>query len=196
MRMSTLTGQGSPAWPAAALLLLLAGACGQPGREPGPRGAARPDEAAPKAAAAIPPATPAASSETSTAPAPVRIQAAPTPVPPERFQETASGLRWADIVAGEGASPKIGQRVQIQYTGWLESGRTFDSSAIDGQPMEFPLGLGQVIRGLDEGVATMRVGGRRLLVIPPRLAYGEGSPGGIIPAGATLTFEIELVGLR
>ncbi len=139
------------------------------------------------------------SSSTGTAPAPApapRIQPAPTPLPPERFQQTPSGLRYADLVVGEGPTPKTGQIVRVHYTGWLSTGRPFDSSAIDGQPLEFPLGVGRVIRGWHEGIATMRVGGKRQLIVPPQLAFGDRSPGGIIPAGATLTFEVELVGIR
>jgi peptidylprolyl isomerase len=111
--------------------------------------------------------------------------------------ETPSGLQYEDTVAGTGASPAKGQTCVMHYTGWLwvngAKGAKFDSSLDRGQPFEFPLGLGRVIKGWDEGVATMKAGGKRTLLIPPALGYGERGAGGVIPPGATLLFEVELL---
>jgi len=107
-----------------------------------------------------------------------------------------SGLRYVDLVAGTGASPAAGDRVEVHYTGWLEDGKKFDSSLDRGQPFVFPLGAGRVIRGWDEGVASMKVGGRRRLIIPPDLGYGDRGAGRVIPPGATLVFEVELLRLN
>jgi FKBP-type peptidyl-prolyl cis-trans isomerase len=109
---------------------------------------------------------------------------------------TPSGLRYVDLVQGTGASPATGDRVQVHYTGWLESGTKFDSSVDRGQPFVFPLGEGRVIRGWDEGVASMKVGGKRRLVIPAHLGYGDRGAGRVIPPGATLVFEVELLGVN
>jgi peptidylprolyl isomerase len=111
--------------------------------------------------------------------------------------ETPSGLKYEDTVAGTGASPAKGQTCVMHYTGWLwengAKGAKFDSSLDRGRPFEFPLGLGRVIKGWDEGVASMQVGGKRTLLIPPGLGYGERGAGGVIPGGATLLFEVELL---
>ena len=107
-----------------------------------------------------------------------------------------SGLRYVDLVAGTGASPVAGDQVEVHYTGWLEDGKKFDSSLDRGQPFVFPLGAGRVIRGWDEGVASMKVGGRRRLIIPPDLGYGNRGAGRVIPPGATLVFEVELLRLN
>jgi len=113
---------------------------------------------------------------------------------------TPSGLQITDITPGTGASPKQGQTAVVHYTGWLyengAKGRKFDSSVDRGQPFEFPVGAGRVIRGWDEGVATMKVGGKRTLVIPPELGYGARGAGGVIPPNATLVFDVELLGVK
>ncbi|MEB3250825.1 MAG: FKBP-type peptidyl-prolyl cis-trans isomerase [Cyanobacteriota bacterium] len=121
----------------------------------------------------------------------------PAPVAPAGGQAapvtTASGLQYTDLVEGTGAMPQSGQRVTVHYTGTLEDGTQFDSSRDRGRPFTFQIGVGQVIKGWDEGVGTMRVGGRRQLVIPPELGYGSRGAGGVIPANATLLFDVELL---
>lgn len=113
---------------------------------------------------------------------------------------TASGLRITDTTVGTGASPKTGQICNMHYTGWLyvngEKGNKFDSSVDRGQPFSFAIGTGQVIKGWDEGVASMKVGGKRTLIIPPALGYGARGAGGVIPPNATLVFEVELLGVK
>ena len=110
---------------------------------------------------------------------------------------TSSGLQYEDTVVGEGAQAQPGQHVHVHYTGWLyndgQQGAKFDSSRDRGQPFAFSLGAGQVIKGWDEGVVGMRVGGTRVLVIPPELGYGARGAGGVIPPNATLMFEVELL---
>jgi FKBP-type peptidyl-prolyl cis-trans isomerase FkpA len=109
---------------------------------------------------------------------------------------TASGLRYDDLVEGNGAEAQAGQNVSVHYTGWLENGSKFDSSKDRNQAFEFELGGGMVIKGWDEGVAGMKVGGTRKLTIPPDLAYGERGAGGVIPPNATIIFEVELLDIR
>ena len=110
--------------------------------------------------------------------------------------KTASGLEYEDIREGDGPSPATGQTAVVHYVGTLTNGQKFDSSRDRGQPFEFPLGMGRVIKGWDEGVATMKVGGLRKLTIPSNLAYGERGAGGVIPPNATLVFEVELLGIE
>ena len=105
---------------------------------------------------------------------------------------TASGLIYEDLVVGEGAAAQAGDTVNVTYTGYLTDGTVFDSNVDSGQPFEFQLGAGYVIPGWDEGLVGMQVGGSRLLVIPPALAYGATGSGGVIPANATLTFSVIL----
>jgi peptidylprolyl isomerase len=111
-----------------------------------------------------------------------------------------SGLKMTDTVVGSGATPKRGQTCVMHYTGWLyqngAKGQKFDSSLDRGQPFEFPIGLQRVIPGWDEGVATMKVGGKRTLIIPPELGYGSRGAGGVIPPNATLIFEVELLDVK
>ena len=113
---------------------------------------------------------------------------------------TPSGLKITDTQAGTGATPRTGQTCVMHYTGWLyqdgKKGAKFDSSVDRGQPFEFDLGAGMVIKGWDEGVASMKVGGKRTLIIPPELGYGARGAGGVIPPNATLLFEVELLGLK
>jgi FKBP-type peptidyl-prolyl cis-trans isomerase FkpA len=108
---------------------------------------------------------------------------------------TASGLVIEDVVVGEGAEAVAGQYVSVHYTGWLTNGSKFDSSKDRNDPFEFPLGQGHVIRGWDEGVQGMKVGGTRKLTIPPELGYGARGAGGVIPPNATLVFEVELLNI-
>lgn len=115
---------------------------------------------------------------------------------------TASGLQYDDTVPGTGDEAKAGQRVRVHYTGWLHDagaanarGRKFDSSKDRGQPFSFHLGAGEVIRGWDEGVQGMKVGGTRVLTIPADLGYGARGAGGVIPPNATLVFEVDLLGV-
>ena len=109
---------------------------------------------------------------------------------------TPSGLKYTDVTEGTGAQPRAGQTAVVHYTGWLLDGKKFDSSKDRGQPFSFPLGQGRVIKGWDEGVATMKVGGVRKLTIPPALGYGAQGAGGVIPPNATLTFEVELLDVK
>jgi peptidylprolyl isomerase len=118
---------------------------------------------------------------------------APTDVDAADLVTTESGLKYYDLEVGDGAAPEAGQTVSVHYTGWLEDGTKFDSSLDRGQPFAFVLGAGQVIPGWDEGLATMKIGGKRQLVIPPDLGYGEAGAGGVIPPNATLIFEVELL---
>jgi len=108
---------------------------------------------------------------------------------------TPSGLKYSDLKVGAGAEAKAGDAVEVHYTGWLVDGTKFDSSRDSNRPFRFKLGAGQVIKGWDEGVAGMRVGGKRKLTIPAELGYGRQGAGSVIPPGATLVFEVELLGI-
>jgi FKBP-type peptidyl-prolyl cis-trans isomerase len=119
---------------------------------------------------------------------PTKVTGAPT--------KTASGLEYWDIKVGTGAVAQTGQHVKVDYTGWLTNGKKFDSSVGTGKPFEFMLGASQVIKGWDEGVAGMKVGGKRQLRIPPDLAYGEKGYPGVIPPSSTLIFDVQLVDVK
>ena len=109
---------------------------------------------------------------------------------------TASGLKYEDVKVGDGDVATAGKTVSVHYTGWLTNGTKFDSSKDRGQPFEFPLGGGRVIKGWDEGVQGMKVGGVRKLTIPPSLGYGARGAGGVIPPNATLMFDVELLAVK
>jgi peptidylprolyl isomerase len=117
-----------------------------------------------------------------------------------KWQMSPTGLKYQDLKEGDGPTPKNGQTCVVHYTGWLweggEKGKKFDSSVDRGQPFEFTLGMGRVIKGWDQGVSTMKVGGKRLLLVPPQLGYGARGAGGLIPPNATLLFEVELLGVK
>jgi len=117
-------------------------------------------------------------------------------IDPSALTTNPSGLRYQDLSRGEGAEATEGATAVVHYTGWLTDGKKFDSSRDRGEPFAFRLGAGQVIAGWDEGVAGMKVGGRRKLVIPASLGYGQGGAPPVIPPGATLVFDVELLGLQ
>jgi peptidylprolyl isomerase len=120
---------------------------------------------------------------------------APTKVTGEGTK-TPDGLQYWDIKAGTGPTAMRGQKVNVHYTGWLTTGKKFDSSVDAGKPFSFTLGAGEVIKGWDEGVAGMKVGGKRQLRIPPDLAYGPHGAAGVIPPNATLIFDVQLLGVQ
>jgi FKBP-type peptidyl-prolyl cis-trans isomerase len=119
---------------------------------------------------------------------------------PGKMTELANGLKYTDTTVGTGTEATKGSKVSVHYTGWLYNngakGAKFDSSLDRGQPFGFALGAGQVIRGWDEGVSGMKVGGKRTLIIPPDLGYGARGAGGVIPPNATLMFDVELLGVQ
>jgi peptidyl-prolyl cis-trans isomerase A (cyclophilin A) len=110
--------------------------------------------------------------------------------------KTTSGLEYIEVEAGTGAQAEAGKTVAVHYTGKFQDGKVFDSSISRGEPIEFPLGKGKVIKGWDEGIALMKVGGKAQLIIPPDLGYGERGAGGVIPPNATLVFDVELVSVK
>jgi len=172
--------------------------------EPAATGQAASDPAAGQtasdpAAASTPASTPAAGSgmgngtegqESAPASSPTNL------TPGAKVTSTASGLKYEDMVVGTGATPKAGQTCSVHYTGWLTNGNKFDSSRDRGQPFTFPIGQGSVIKGWDEGVMGMKVGGKRKLWVPPALAYGADGYPPVIPPNSTLVFEVELLGVQ
>lgn len=121
---------------------------------------------------------------------------APTTPGAEKEIATATGLKYVELKVGTGAEARPGMNVSVHYTGWLTNGNKFDSSVDRGEPFEFPLGAGRVIRGWDEGVAGMKIGGKRKLIIPSELGYGARGAGNDIPPNSTLVFEVELLGVK
>lgn len=141
--------------------------------------------------------TPAAEQAQTPPPEQRSAQVGPTPTDPGQIKTTSSGLQYVELTPGTGATPQAGQRVSVHYTGWLLDGKKFDSSVDRGTPFQFVLGQGQVIKGWDEGLSTMQVGGKRKLIVPANLAYGDRDVGnGLIPANSTLVFEVELLGVN
>ena len=172
-----------------ALLLVGAAACQQGSDSSTPKGST---------ATSASTMTPSAEAPSATAKSPTATTGAAGEHPAGSEETTMpSGLKYVDIKVGDGAIAEDGMTATVHYTGWLTNGTKFDSSLDRGQPFDFKLGAGQVIRGWDEGVKGMRVGGKRKLTIPPDLGYGErGTGGGAIPPNATLVFDVELLGVK
>jgi FKBP-type peptidyl-prolyl cis-trans isomerase len=118
-----------------------------------------------------------------------------TPAPVGQEVTMPNGLKYTDVKVGDGDIAESGMMASVHYTGWLTDGTKFDSSLDRGQPFSFKIGAGQVIRGWDEGVKGMRIGGKRHLIIPPDMGYGANGAGGVIPPNATLVFDVDLLGL-
>lgn len=189
--------------PKAAVVLAPAPAAVAPAAAPAapasaPAAPAKAPVAAAPAAAAPTIAAPAATAQPAASAAPA-VRAATAAGAAGKIQVTPGGVKYEDVVTGTGAVAKTGQTVTVHYTGWLLEGSTlgrkFDSSKDRAEPFKFPLGGGRVIKGWDEGVAGMKVGGKRTLTIPPEMGYGARGAGGVIPPGATLVFEVELLGV-
>ena len=136
------------------------------------------------------------SSTTGGAPSPPSTTEAAAPATGGKVHKLASGLQYEDLVVGNGTMAEPGMNVSVHYTGWLTDGTKFDSSVDRGQPFQFQLGAGMVIRGWDEGVKGMRIGGKRKLTIPSDMGYGARGAGGVIPPNATLVFDVELLGVK
>jgi peptidyl-prolyl cis-trans isomerase A (cyclophilin A) len=125
-----------------------------------------------------------------------RVQLAHIPDPYGETMKTTSGLEYIEVEAGTGEQAQAGKTVSVHYTGKFQDGKVFDTSIPRGEPIEFQLGRGNVIKGWDEGIALMKVGGKAQLIIPPNLAYGERGAGGVIPPNSTLVFDVELVSVK
>jgi FKBP-type peptidyl-prolyl cis-trans isomerase len=128
--------------------------------------------------------------------APAAPEAAQEAAPEPEMVTTPSGLKYQELVVGKGPVPKHGNKVMVHYTGWLSDGTKFGSSIPRNDPLVFRLGRGEVIKGWDEAIATMHVGGKRKLIVPPKLGYGDQGYDGLIPANATLVYEVELLGFQ
>jgi FKBP-type peptidyl-prolyl cis-trans isomerase len=126
----------------------------------------------------------------------MNAQSSSGPEKVDKYKSTLSGVEYADLKVGDGPVARRGQTVKVHYTGWLTNGKKFDSSVDRKEPFEFRLGAGEVIKGWEDGVEGMKVGGKRQLKIPPQLGYGSRGAAGIIPPNATLIFDIELLGVK
>lgn len=179
-------------WALPAALCFLAAACASYNQSPSPAASSAASSPAQTVSAQT---TPPSQCPPPTA-VPATMPGVPTVAPDAKTVTTPSGLQYIDLVPGSGPAAQSGQSATVQYTGWLVDGKKFDSSRDRGQPFTFPLGGGQVIKGWDEGVATMHVGGQRRLIVPPNLGYGARQGGGVIPPCSTLVFDVELVGVK